>query len=70
MNQVNRVWVVGSGQMLNYKVYNKIYWNENPGLLEIDIPEQALDPAMTVIAILLDGPVKLHRGSGQVITVN
>jgi alpha-L-fucosidase len=70
VNKVQRVWVVGSGQMLNYKVYNKVYWNEIPGLLEIDIPEQVLDPAITVIAILLDGPVKLYRGAGQVITAN
>ena len=70
MNQVQRVWVVGSGNMLNYKVYNKVYWNEIPGLLEIDIPEQALDPGITVLAILLDGPVKLYQGAGQVITAN
>jgi alpha-L-fucosidase len=70
MNQVQRVWVVGSGQMLNYKVYNKVYWNEVPGLLEIDLPEQALDPGITVLAILLDGPVRLYKGAGQVITAN
>ena len=70
MNQVQRVWVVGSGNMLNYKVYNKVYWNDIPGLLEIDVPEQALDPGITVLAILLDGPVKLYKGAGQVITAN
>ena len=70
VNPVSRVWVVGSGQMLHYKVYNKIDWNEIPGLLEIDVPDHVLDPAMTVIAIQLNGPVKLHRGAGQVITVN
>ena len=70
MNRVNRVWVVGSGQMLNYKVYNKVYWNEVPGLLEIDVPEEVLDPAITVLAILLDGPAKLYHGPGQVITAN
>ena len=70
VNQVQRVWVVGSGQMLNYKVYNKVYWNEVPGLLEIDVPEEALDPGITVLAILLDGPVRVYRGPGQVITAN
>ena len=70
MNRVNRVWVVGSGQMLHYKVYNKVYWNEVPGLLEIDVPEEVLDPAITVLAILLDGPAKLYHGPGQVITAN
>ena len=52
------------------KVYNKVYCNDIPGLLEIDVPEQALDPGITVLAILLDGPVKLYKGAGQVITAN
>ena len=70
MNQVNRVWVVGNGAMLNYKIYNKNYWSEIPGLLEIDVPKQALDSSITVLAVLLDGPVKLYREAGAVMTVN
>ena len=70
MNKVNRVWVVGNGAMLSYKVYNKNYWNEVPGNLYIDVPEQVLDPQITVVAVLLDGPVKLYRGAGQVIESN
>ena len=70
MNKVNRIWVVGNGAMLNYKIYNKNYWSEVPGNLYIDVPERVLDPSITVVAILLDGPVKLYRGSGQVITCN
>lgn len=70
MNKVNRVWVVGSGNMLNYKVYNKNYWSEVPGNLYIDVPERALDPQITVVAVLLDGPIKLYRGAGKVIESN
>jgi len=70
MNKVNRVWVVGNGSMLSYKVYNKNYWSEVPGNLYIDVPEHVLDPQITVIAVLLDGPVKLYRGAGQVIESN
>lgn len=66
MNKVNRVWVVGNGAMLNYKVYNKNYWNDIPGNLYIDVPERCLDPQITVVAVLLDGPVKLYRGAGHV----
>ncbi|MFW5539246.1 MAG: alpha-L-fucosidase, partial [Prevotella sp.] len=33
VNRVNRVWVVGNGTMLNYKVYNKAYWSATPGNL-------------------------------------
>lgn len=70
MNKVNRVWVVGSGNMLNYKVYNKSYWSEVPGNLYIDVPERVLDPQITVVAVLLDGPIKLYRGAGKVIESN
>lgn len=70
VNKVNRVWVVGSGQMLNYRIHNKSYWSSVPGNLYIDVPDQALDPQITVIAVLLDGPVKLYRGEGQVVSSN
>jgi alpha-L-fucosidase len=70
MNNVNRVWVVGNGAMLNYKVFNKLYWSEVPGIVYIDVPEEVQDEQITVIAVLLDGPIKLYRGEGQVISVN
>ena len=61
---------MGSGNMLNYKVYNKNYWNDIPGLLEIDVPDSVLDPSITVLAVLLDSPIRLYRGEGEVITAN
>ena len=66
MNKVNRIWVVGNGAMLNYKVYNKNYWNSVPGNLYIDVPQQVQDEQITVLAVLLDGPIKLYRGEGKV----
>ncbi|MGI6794122.1 alpha-L-fucosidase [Bacteroides sp. KG68] len=69
-NTVHRAWVVGNGSMLNYKVYNKLYWSSVPGIVYIDVPEECLDEQITVIAVLLDGPIKLYRGEGQVISVN
>lgn len=69
-NKVNRVWVVGNGTMLNYKIYNKLYWSSVPGIIYIDLPEETLDEQITVVAVLLDGPIKLYRGEGQVISVN
>ena len=56
--------------MLSYKVYNKNYWSEVPGNLYIDVPDRVLDEQITVLAVLLDGPVKLYRGEGQVISSN
>ena len=70
MNKVHRVWVVGNGAILPFKVHNKNYWNDVPGNLYIDVPEQVLDENITVIAVLLDGPIRLYRGAGQVITIN
>ncbi|WP_455665881.1 alpha-L-fucosidase [Phocaeicola sp.] len=70
VNKVNRVWVVGNGAMLTYKVYNKNYWSSVPGNLYIDVPPQVQDEQITVLAVLLDGPVKLYRGVGQVIESN
>ena len=39
----------------------KQYWNDIPGLVYIDIPEKALDGQVTVLAVLLDGPIDLYR---------
>ena len=70
VNKVNRVRVVGNGAMLSYKVHNKNYWSDVPGNLYINVPEQVLDSQITVLAVLLDGPVKLYRGVGRVIESN
>lgn len=69
-NKVNRAWVVGNGTMLNTKLYDKPYWSSLPGIVYIDVPEDVQDDSITVIAVLLDGPVKLYAGEGQVITAN
>ncbi|MEN8202761.1 MAG: alpha-L-fucosidase [Bacteroidota bacterium] len=69
-NQINRIWVVGNGTMLNYEISSKAYWSKYPGLVYVDLPESVLDPYMTVIAVLLDGPVKLYRETTGVIESN
>jgi alpha-L-fucosidase len=69
-NQVNRIWVVGNGTKLNWKVMGKAYWSEVPGLLYIDVPEKVLDDQVTVIAVLLKGKVDLYGDAGQSITNN
>ena len=40
--------------------------NSVPGNLYIDVPQQVQDEQITVLAVLLDGPIKLYRGVGQV----
>jgi alpha-L-fucosidase len=60
-NRVNRVRVVGDGTKLSCKVIGKQYWSAAPGLLYIDVPPEVLDDQVTVIAVLLDGPIDLYR---------
>ncbi|WP_341214948.1 alpha-L-fucosidase [uncultured Wocania sp.] len=69
-NKVNRIWVVGNGTKLSYKVIGKQYWSTVPGLLYIDLPDQVQDKDVTVIAVLLDGEVDLYREEGQKIESN
>ena len=58
LNDVKSVRVVGKGTALKYEVYNRLSWKETPGLIEIFLPKKCLDPAFTVIAVELDGPVR------------
>ncbi len=60
-NSINRIWVVGNGTKLTHKTFLKPYWSNKPGLIFIDIPEEVLDKNMTVIAVLLDGKLKLEN---------
>lgn len=60
-NNIARIRIAGEGSILDYSLYNKLYWSETPGIIYIDIPKERLDKTMTVLAILLDKPVELHR---------
>ncbi len=69
-NKINRIWVVGNGTKLSYKVVGKQYWSDVPGLLYIELPEHVQDDDVTVIAVLLDGKIDLYGKEGQVIESN
>ena len=69
-NEINRIWVVGKGTKLDWKVMMKAYWSAVPGLLYIDVPEETLDEQVTVIAVLLKGTAEVYRKDGQVIESN
>jgi alpha-L-fucosidase len=62
-NKVNRIRVVGEGTKLSYRVMGKQYWSQTPGLLYIEVPPEVQDEQVTVIAVLLDGPIDLYRES-------
>lgn len=61
---------VGNGAVLNTTIHNKLYWTDVPGNLYIDVPEEVLNEQITVLAVLLDGPIKLYGSEGQVIDNN
>jgi alpha-L-fucosidase len=69
-NTINRIWVVGNGTKLEWDIKMKAYWSSVPGLIYIDVPEKVLDEQVTVIAILLKGPIELYREDGNVIESN
>lgn len=60
-NEVQRVRVVGTGVRMGWEIEMKPYWSAKPGLLYIDVPEAALDPEITVVAVLLDSPMEVYR---------
>lgn len=64
VNQIVSAEVVGPSTPLKHRVVGKISWSKVPGLVFIDVPQDALDPWMTVLKVKLDGPVKLYRGEG------
>jgi alpha-L-fucosidase len=64
-NKVNRVWVVGNGTKLDTKIMMKAYWSTIPGLLYIDVPKETLDKQVTVLAVLLDGPIDLYKENAK-----
>lgn len=63
-NKVLSVEVLGKSMPLKHRVVGKISWSKVPGLVFIDVPEEAADPWMTVLKVKLDGKVKLYRGQG------
>lgn len=69
-NQISRIRIVGEGTMLDHSIYNKLYWSKVPGIVYIDIPKDRLDRDVTVIAVLLDGPIALFRENVKAIESN
>lgn len=60
-NKISRVRIVGEGTIIEPQLFNKLYWSAVPGIVYIPIPQSRLDKDLTVIAVLLDGPLNLYR---------
>ena len=69
-NEIDEVYVVGSGQTLAWKRSGGAPWKNIPGILLVDVPEAALDDDVTVVGIRLKGPLDLYHGSGGAIEAN
>lgn len=63
-NKINSIKVLGNNTTLAHKVVGKISWSPVPGLVYINVPEEAQDEYVTVLEVKLDGPVRLYRGKG------
>ena len=48
----------------SWKIYGKLSWSDKPGIIYISIPESALDPQITVVAIDLLAPLEIYREDG------
>jgi alpha-L-fucosidase len=53
-NKVATAWVVGTGVTINTKVMMKPWWSSNPGQLYVDVPEDQVDPQVTVVCLTLE----------------
>lgn len=69
-NAISRIRIVGEGSMIGHRIYNKLYWSDRPGIIYIDIPQDRLDKHMTIIAVLLDKPIELHKEEVKAIESN
>jgi alpha-L-fucosidase len=62
--------VVGSNATVGHQVIGKFSWSKVPGLLYLDVPKDAFDPVVTVIALELDKPVSLFSDQIKPIESN
>ena len=69
-NKINRAYILGDGTILNQKNICKVYWNKYPGITYVEIPEINHDPFYTVIALVLDSPIKLYKEQNSSLEIN
>ncbi|WP_443939993.1 alpha-L-fucosidase [Pedobacter sp. MW01-1-1] len=69
-NGISRIRVVGEGTILLSDTFNKLYWSKVPGITYIPVPADKTDKNVTVIAVLLDGPIDLFEEKVTAIESN
>lgn len=63
-NSIVDITDVATGNTVPHKIVGKISWSPVPGLVYIDIPQEAQDKYMSVLEVRLDGPLTLYRDQG------
>ena len=70
-NKVKSIKVVGTNQELSFERNGGAVWNNIPGILRIEVPqEKNLDPYATLIEVTLENPLILYRGHGNAVELN
>jgi alpha-L-fucosidase len=69
ISDVKRVTVLGGCELAQKKI-GGAPWARLPGVLWIDLPDDALDPDATVIKVELAAPLELYSGHGDTVTFN
>ena len=69
-NTIHRAYVVGNGTILNQQKITQVYWNKYPGITYLQLPKSAIDSYYTVVALVLDGPIRLYQETSGAIEAN
>ncbi len=60
-NPINKAYIVGNGTNLEAREFLRPYWSDHAGVWFIKIPEETLDPVMTVVGISLNGKLRIEE---------
>jgi len=69
-NKVKQVRLIGTNETLENKKVGGAAWLHIPGILQITLPADKLDKNVSVIAIDLETPLELYRGTGGALDRN
>ncbi|MCF8369283.1 MAG: alpha-L-fucosidase [Bacteroidales bacterium] len=69
-NPIKNISLVGNDTELSQKLFCKVSWNTYPGILYIQIPEDAQDDYYTVVKLELEGEINLYRENSGAIESN
>jgi alpha-L-fucosidase len=70
-NKVKSIKVVGSNQELSFERNGGAAWNNIPGILRIEIPQDKnINSYVTLVEVELEDALKLYRGHGNAVELN